>query len=498
MSTDPNKGNGQVCDVSLRLLAGGVGIGPRRFRLDARWEKPMLIKNATIITFSRPNQILPHDAMIVQDGVIVDLGPTHDMEAKYPDHETIDARGQVVMPGNLCAHTHFYGAYARGMAIPGRAPADFPEILQKLWWGLDKALSLHDVYQSALVCLVDAVRHGTTTLIDHHASPGAIDGSLDEIARAVEQSGVRASLCYEVTDRDGRERAKAGIAENVRFIRRIRSGNHWGGRLAATFGLHASLTLSDQTLRECREANRDGAGFHIHVAEHPVDEYDSLEKCGKRVVDRLHEHRILGENSIAVHAVHVDAREIALLAESKTWVTHQPRSNMNNGVGLPEIEAMERAGIRVCLGNDGFSNAMWEEWKTAYLAHKLVHRDPRRLNGSFIERVAIYNNAALVSSMFGLPIGAIEVGARADLIFVDYHPYTPMNADNLPWHILFGFHESMVTSTIVDGKVLMRDRELLTLDEEKIAYETRKLVPDTWDRYQAIRSQMTKHTKTER
>jgi putative selenium metabolism protein SsnA len=388
------------------------------------------------------------------------------------------------MPGNICAHTHFYGAFARGMAIPGAAPKDFPEILDKLWWPLDKALQPKDVYYSALVCLIDAVRHGTTTLIDHHASPNAIAGSLDEITRAVQESGLRVALCYEVTDRDGPEKAQAGIDENLRFIQRVRQTNGDSGMLGATFGLHASLTLTDETLAACRECVPDGVGFHVHVAEHSVDEYNSLGKSGLRVVDRLHKFGILGPETIAVHCVHVDAREIALLAETGTWVSHQPRSNMNNGVGLPAVESMLRAGVRVCLGNDGFSNAMWQEWKTTYLAHKLINLDPRRMSALDIVRMAVVNNAALAERLLpGAPLGVLQTGARADLIFVDYQPYTPLTAGNLPWHIVFGFHESMVTTTMVNGKLLMHNRQLLMLDEARIAAEARRLAPQIWERY---------------
>ncbi len=251
------------------------------------------------------------------------------------------------MPGGICAHTHFYGAYARGMNIPGSAPKDFPEVLSRLWWPLDKALTPEDVYYSALVCLIDAVKHGTTTLIDHHASPNAIEGSLDWIARAVDEVGLRAALCYEVTDRDGPQKALAGVKENLRFIQSLRSSNPRPRRLAAMFGLHAGFTLSDETLRVCKEAASGlDAGFHIHVAEHSVDEYDSLAKSGLRVIDRLERAGILGPKTIAAHAVHIDAREMAILAETGTWVSHQPRSNMNNGVGLPRVEEMLRCGIR--------------------------------------------------------------------------------------------------------------------------------------------------------
>jgi putative selenium metabolism protein SsnA len=446
----------------------------------------MLITNAKLITFEVENQILAGQALYIRDGLIQEIGPESELADRFPNEETLDAHSQYVMPGNICAHTHFYSAYARGLAIPGPAPKDFPEILQKLWWPLDLALDPESVKYSALVSLIDAVKHGTTTLIDHHASPNAIDGSLDMISQAVEQSGLRAVLCYEVTDRNGADGAQAGIRENVRFIERAQQGRVAEGRVAATFGLHASLTLSDETLDACRSAVPDGTGFHIHVAEHEADEYDSLAKSGTRVIDRLHRAGILGENTIVAHAIHVDAREVELLHESGTWVTHQPRSNMNNGVGVANVESMMRAGIPVCLGNDGFSNTMWVEWKEAYLLHKVWHRDPRRMNGMDVVQMAVYNNAALARRFFQeAPLGALQPGAAADMIFVDYHPFTPLSAGNLPWHILFGFHESMVTTTIVAGQVLMRDRQLQTLDEEAVMARALELAPGVWERYNA-------------
>ena len=440
----------------------------------------MLITNATLITWDSPNQILENQALHLEKNKIADAGPSSELEARYPSAEKLDARGQLVMPGGICAHTHFYGAFSRGMAIPGNAPKDFPEILEKLWWPLDKSLLEDDIRYSALLCLVDAIKHGTTTLIDHHASPNFIDGSLDIIAETVERAGIRAALCYEVTDRDGEAKMKAGIDENLRFIKKDK-----GPLLAGTFGLHASLTLSDSTLDLCRQTVPDDTGFHVHAAESEADEWDSLNKSGLRVIDRLHKHGILGPKTITAHCVHVDAREIGLLADTGTWVTHQPRSNMNNAVGVAPVESMLRAGVNVCLGNDGFSNAMWEEWKAAYLVHKVWHHDPRRMNGYDVTQLAIYNNAALANVFFpDAPIGQITPGAFADLIFVDYHAPTPLTPSNLPWHILFGFQQSMVTTTIVGGEVLMKDRELLTLDEAEIAVKAKELATNVWSRYE--------------
>ena len=172
-----------------------------------------------------------------------------------------------------------------------------------------------------------------------------------------------------------------------------------------------------------------------------------------------------------------------LIKEKEAWVSHQPRSNMNNAVGLPQIESMLHLEIPVCLGNDGFSNSMWDEWRAAYLAHKLWHKDPRRMGADKIAEMAWYNNAALVKKLSGNQVGGIQEGAKADMMLVDYHPFTPMQAGNLPWHLVFGFQNSMVTTTIVDGKILMKDREILTLDEKKISFEALKLAPRVWERY---------------
>ncbi len=443
----------------------------------------MLITNATIITWEEPNRIIRDGAVAIRGDRIIETGLTREITEKYQDEERVDAKGAFVLPGNICAHTHFYGAFARGMAIPGEAPSSFIQILEKLWWTLDKSLTAEAVRYSALVCLVDAIRHGTTTLLDHHASPNALENSLGVIRDAVEMSGLRAALCYEVTDRDGIPKADAGIAENVRFIKDLeRRPNRL---LAATFGLHASLTLSDETLDKARQACPESIGMHIHVAEGVADEEDSLRKSKLRVVNRLYKHEILSNRAILAHAVHIDDQEMEIIKQSEAWVTHQPRSNMNNAVGLPAVEKMMAAGVRVGLGNDGFSNAMWEEWKAAYLSHKLKQLDPRRMPADLIARMAVYNNSELASGLFGQRVGVIVPGAQADLIIVEYRPYTEVSEGNLPWHIVFGFHESMILTTIVAGKALMLDRKLMTLDELTIKAEAMRLSREVWKCYES-------------
>ncbi len=439
----------------------------------------MLITNGTVITFGTTPRVIPGGAVYYQGDTILDVGSTAELTRRYPHAEQLDATGKVVMPGLICGHTHFYGAFARGMAIPGEAPSNFPEILERLWWKIDQALTLEDCQYSALVCLIDAIHHGTTTLIDHHASPNAIDGSLDVIAEAVRQAGVRASLCYEVTDRNGDAGARAGIAENMRFIRRLRQNPH--PRLGASFGLHASLTLSDETLMACvAEARTLGVGFHLHVAEDIADQRDCLKKHNMRVVERLEKFGVLGPQTIAVHCVHVDGYERETLRATRTHVTHQPRSNMNNAVGVADVTDMLHRGINVALGNDGFSNNMFIEMQVAYLMHKLHARDPRIMPADQVIRMTFANNARLARLFWDRPLGALEPGALADIILLDYQPFTPLTDGNFPWHIIFGMDGSQVTHTICNGQMLMCDRQLLTLDEMAIVACARERAKAVW------------------
>jgi len=447
----------------------------------------MLITNARILTWGQPNQILEDHALQISGGRIAAVGPTRQLEAQYPDEERLDARGQMVLPGSINAHSHYYSAFAVGISVPGESPITLPTILHKLWWPFDKALQEDDVRYSVLVGIVDAIKYGTTTMFDHHSSPNCIDGVLDVIADAVDTGGVRSVLCFETTDRDGPERAKAGIAENARFVKRCSTEKVAGGRVAANFGIHAPMTVSEDTLAACRAAVPEGTGFHLHVGEHEYDQVRSMAMAGMPSVDRLYRHNMLNDRSIMAHAIHLDAKEVNLLAQSGSWMSHQPRNNMNVGDGIAQVESALRAGVRVCLGNDGLPQTMWREAETAAFLQRIKYRDGRRVPGHVLFQLAIYNNAALASTYFPeAKLGVIEPGAFADLIFVDYTPYTPMTVDNLAGHFLFGLNEAMVTTTIVNGKVLMKDRVLTSLDEQAIKAHARELAPAFWKRYEAL------------
>ncbi|MGQ9584337.1 MAG: putative aminohydrolase SsnA [Anaerolineae bacterium] len=441
----------------------------------------MLILNGTLITFVPARPVIPRGGLRLVGDRIADVGPTSELAARYAGDEVLDATGHLVMPGLICSHTHFYGAFARGMALPGSPPRDFPQILERLWWRLDKALTLADVEASAEICLVDAIRHGVTTLFDHHASPRALEGSLETIAGVVRRAGVRACLCYEVSDRDGPEVARNGLTENGKFVRSAqREGNPL---LAGLVGLHASMTLSDGTLERAVELAEDlGVGCHIHVAEDGADQQDALKRTGLRVVERLQRLGVLGPMGVAAHCVHVDGYERDLLRETGVHVAHNPRSNMNNAVGTAPVPAMLRLGVEVGLGNDGFSNNLFVEMHAAYLVHKLANKDPQAMPADEVLRLVYGGNVRLAERYFPSPLGRLEAGAMADVITVQYRPPTPLHDGNYPWHILFGVDGTGVRTTIVGGRVLMREGQVLTLDEERITARSRELAKEMWRR----------------
>jgi putative selenium metabolism protein SsnA len=444
----------------------------------------MLITNGVVITMTEPNRVIENGAVLVLDGMITDIGPAAELEVRHADliltRPVLDARGKLILPGNICAHTHFYGAFARGMAIPGDPPRNFVEVLHKLWWKLDRALDLDGVKYSGLVCLVDAIKNGTTTLIDHHASPNAIEGSLDAIANAVTQSGLRAALCYEVTDRNGLDGARRGIAENVRFAHESKIENR-KSKMGAALGLHASFTVSNETLDACAAAaNELGIPIHIHVAEDIADEDDSYRKYRVPVVERLAIHGALSERTLCAHCIHISEREMDVLAAHNAKVMHQPRSNMNNGVGVARVQEMLARGICVGLGNDGFSNDAFAEMKVCDLLHKVHALDPRAMGADKVAHMTYQNNAQIARLFWPEARGVLEAGAPADVILMDYTPFTALHAGNMPWHMLFGMSGGMVTHTIVSGEVLMADRQLLTLDEAEIAAKAREAADRAW------------------
>jgi putative selenium metabolism protein SsnA len=469
----------------------------------------MIIHNARVLTFDSANRVLDSGGVeILPDGSIGQvtetladcrgtacrtlLVPPHDQTGEgtasrtpttqLADQETIDAQGKLLMPALINCHTHLYSTLARGIRLAGRAPRNFPEILKKLWWRLDRALNLEDVYYSALVGLIDSAKCGVGTLVDHHSSPHACAGSLDQIEQAFREVGLRGVLCYETSDRNGSASAAEGIAENIRFLECHRSDSS-EGLVAGSFGLHASFTLSDPTLRRAVEANESlRAGFHVHVAEDRCDVDDALRQYHKSPVIRLRDLGILDDRSLAAHCVHVDAQDIAALAKRQINVVYNPQSNCNHAVGIAPLLEMVRQGVLVGLGSDGYSPRMWEEFKTAFHAQKLRERDPRVAYAEAYG-AALLTNRAIARKIWRWEIGRIETGARADLLLVDYFPPTPLDSSNLFGHFLFGIANAPVDSLLVNGRYVLRRKECVTVDEREVAAKAAVQARALWNRF---------------
>jgi putative selenium metabolism protein SsnA len=433
-------------------------------------------ENGIVVTLGANNRVIRNGCVVIEGNQIAAVGEAGELKKQFSSAESVDCSNKIILPGFICTHHHLYSTMARGMAIPGEPAENFVEILQRLWWKLDKALSSEDVLVSAQIPLIECIRNGTTTIIDHHASPSCRDGSLDLIESAVRQAGLRASLCYEVSDRNIEG---GGIAENQRFIKKIGRGD---GHISSMMGLHASFTLSDASLEKCVGIARDaGVGCHVHVAEDVSDREDSILKYGKPTVKRLDDMGVTGDRSIFVHCVHVDESEMDIIASTNTSVVHNPESNMNNAVGVSKLLEFLKKGILVGLGTDGMSSDMLAQMRCAYLLHRLANHDPRV---GFLEapKLLLQNNAEICKRQFGIRLGEIEQGLPADLAILDYRPPTPINEDNFLGHLIFGLVDANVDTTVCDGKILMRGKVLQVLDEERVAFRSRELASEMWKR----------------
>lgn len=292
----------------------------------------ILVGNGRLITKNEQNPYMDDGCVVIEGNVIKAIGSTKEMKEKYSDHEFIDANKKIIMPGLINTHMHIYSSFARGMAVPGKPSENFMEILENLWWRLDKKLTLEDTKYSAYATYIDCIKNGVTTVFDHHASPFAIEGSLFTIKDVAKDLGIRTNLCYEVSDRDGLKTIDQGIEENVNFIKFAQ--NDESDMVKGMFGLHAAFTLSDETLEKCANemANLD-AGYHVHTAEGIDDVIINKEKYNKKVVQRLNDFNVLNDKTIAVHCIHIDSEEMELIKENKSFVVHNPESNMGNAVG---------------------------------------------------------------------------------------------------------------------------------------------------------------------
>jgi putative selenium metabolism protein SsnA len=422
----------------------------------------MLLKGATLVGLDPPHVELAD--LRVEADRIAERG--RDLRGG----DAIDLAGCLVLPGLVNAHTHLYSALARGMPWPSPAPRNFIEILEKVWWRLDRALDEDAVYHSAIVGAVDAALSGTTLLIDHHSSPSFIAGSLDTIRRAVEAVGLRSVLCYEVTDRNGTGGRDAGLAENHRFLSASPTPLTRG-----MVGAHASFTLSDEAMAGLGAiAAETGASLHVHVAEDRADVEDCRARYGVSLLERYDRHRLLIARTLFAHCVHLSAEEVHAAHGRGAWIAHNPRSNMNNAVGYAPTGALRRAA----LGTDGIDGDMLAEARAAYLKM----RESGRADAMDATLELMAGGHRLGAALFGLPFGKLDGGAPADLVVLDYRPPTPLTTANLGGHLLFGIDRSHVRSVMVAGRWVVRDRELAQVDGRAVAAQARTAAAALWAR----------------
>ncbi len=437
----------------------------------------ILIKNGTVVTLGENNKVLHGHDLLIENDRIKKIGKNIEDKAD----KVINAHGKLVMPGFINAHMHFYSTMVRGLgkAAPSK---NFTEVLNNLWWRLDKKLTLDDCYYSTIIPLINAIQKGTTTLIDHHASPYAALGSLNEVAKASKDAGLRVSTCYELSDRDGEKIAQEGIDENINFIKECKEKND--DMIHGMFGLHASFTIGEETMeRAVDAAKKVGTGFHVHTAEDLADQVETEKMTGMRVVERFAKHGILGKDSICVHCVHINDKEVELLADSDTMVVHNPQSNMNNAVGVADIFKLQEKGVLVGLGTDAMTVNMTEELRVAHWLHKLNRKDPGAGFMECINMIAI-NNAKIAQRLFpNTGVGVLAEGNKADVILIDYHTPTELSDNTFYGHLIFGIPHATVDTTISNGRVLMENKIIQHLDEEMIAAKAKELSDKLWERF---------------
>ena len=432
--------------------------------------------NALLVEFSPPT--VRAGCLRVNKGIITAVGS--DLVAE-PGDEVVECNGAVLMPGLVNGHTHLYSALAVGMPSPPRTPKNFTEILELIWWRLDRAHSLASVTTCGQIGALAAIRCGTTTLIDHHASPHAIEGSLTALETGIAEVGCRAVMCYETTDRNRSDEAEEGLAENRRYIESCQA--HSEGRFAGMVGAHASFTLSDKSLAKCVAlASELSVGVHIHVAEDPADEIATREAVGCGLMERFQKLGLLEvPDSIFAHGIHLSAEDLSRVRQNACTITlaHNPNSNMNNGVGYAPVA---QVGPPILLGTDGIGADMWREARTAQFksndaAIPLPFGEP-------LEMIA--ESARFASRCLGVQLGKLEVGAVADLVLTDYCPATPLDAENLAGHVIFAMGPEYVRHVMIGGQWCLRDRQVVSCDEAAIRSQAVQVTSELHERLASL------------
>jgi len=437
-----------------------------------------ILQNARVVQL-QPGSVQDKMDIVVEGSTILDVGQR--LTETYPGAEVTDLHGAIVTPGIVCSHNHFYSGLARGILATIPPSPDFVSILQNLWWRLDRALDEESLYASGLICALEAIKAGTTSVIDHHASPSFIRGSLQVLKSCYEQAGLRGILCYETTDRNGRAGLKAGVEENIEFAKSVDRAKANGQRylVEAAIGGHAPFTLDDEALSMLADAiTTTGRGFHVHVAEDRYDTSYSHHRYGQDILQRLEEFGLVNEKSLFAHCVHVNESDIDIINAHDAFVLHNARSNMNNSIGYAEQLA---AFTHVALGTDGIGSNMFEEMKVAYFKHK--DAGGAYWPGDFLR--FLHNGNEILARYFHKKFGRIEKGYQADLTIYDYDVPTPLAGENIAGHFVFGLSSRDVESVMIDGEFVYQHRQF-PFEVAPIYENARREAQRLWNRMDAI------------
>jgi len=448
----------------------------------------ILVKDGIIVTMDSDRRILSDCSIVVDEGKIRAVGKTKDIIRDWKHDETVDASGGIVMPGLICSHTHLYGMLLRGASLSVPPPTDFTQILQRVWWPVDESLTLDDAYESALVGCLEFLKTGTTTFADTYSGPNSIEGVLDRIAGAVDEVGIRGLIAFEATERHSKEEGERGVQENVRFARKMRQQRR--SKVMPLFSLHASFTVTDELIKSVRRlASELAVPVTIHTSEGLGDLQHNMVRYGKRTVERLRDDGLLAPDVVLAHCVHVNDAELDIVAASGAKVAHNPMSNMLNAVGVAPVLSMLRRGITVGLGNDGYIFDGFENMRAAYLVHRVVSSDPNAIDPYTILEMATVRGAQL----YGLDkeLGSIEAGKQADLTVIkpDILP-TPLTSDSVVGHLINTVDGDDVKTVMVDGRVVMRDRKILTADEDEAQKKAQEAAAGLWERLRTAKPQV--------
>ena len=431
-----------------------------------------LFKNVRIMQTKAPFEVLEGMDVLVKGDTIARIGKDLVSEGA----SIINAKGKTLMPGNVCSHHHYYSGLSRGMLVNAGPQTDLIQILREWWWRLDRALDEEACYYSSLICSLDAIAAGTTSVVDHHASPSYIKGSLSTIKKGMEEVGLRGMTCYEVTDRNGgMKEVEAGVQENVDFAT---SGT--SDMVKAMIGGHAPFTIPDEGLRLMSEACKTtGCGIHLHVAEGDYDQIHSHHKYGKDIVKRLEDFDLLNDNSLLVHGIFLNENEIEILNNHKCFLAHNPRSNMNNQIGynnkLPMID-------KLIIGTDGCGGNMFEELKIGFFQHR-DEKGPWWPN-SFVN--ALNRGNQLIETYFDGKYGEVKEGYKADLTLLDYKSPTPLVSDNAAGHFVWGMSSNSVHSVMVNGNLVYDNHEFVGIDVDSIYKKASEVAKRVWEKVDTL------------